>query len=103
MKPLQLIANLARAKVVMLPKEEDLAHHLRRRRPRGAVRRPGPVRQSGITVLVVPLAPLVEGLSGNADMPAGARHIVSTRGRLSIFRRQLVSRRCSDFVIGSPI
>ena len=78
-KPLQIIGNLPRAEVVVLPEVEDLAHDLCRRRPRGVVRRPGPVRQSGITVLVIPLSPLVERLPGNPEMPAGARDIAGTR------------------------
>ena len=101
-KPLQIIGNLARAEVVVLPEVEDLAHDLWRRRPRGVVRRPGPVRQSGITVLVIPLPPLVERLPGDREMPAGARHIAGIVAAWSSFRRQLVNRRCSDFVIRSP-
>ena len=77
-KPLQVIGNLARAEVVVLPEVEDLADDLCRRRPRRAVRRPGPVRQSGITVLVIPPSPFVERLSGNPEMPAGARHVAGT-------------------------
>ena len=102
-KPLQIIGNLARAEVVVLPEVEDLAHDLRRRGPRRAVRRPGAVRQSGITVLVIPLSPLVERLAGNAEMPTGPRDIAGTVAAWSTFRRQLVNRRYSEFVIRSPI
>ena len=66
----------------MLPEVEDLADDIRRRRSRGAVRRPGPVCQAGITVLVMTPAPLVERLSGNPEMAAGTRHVSDTGCRL---------------------
>ena len=61
-KPLQIIGNLARAEVVVLPEVEDLADHLHRCCSRGVVRRAGAIRQSCVAVLLIPLAPLVECL-----------------------------------------
>ena len=75
MKPLQIVGNLPWPKVVVLPEVEDLAHDLGRRRPRGAVWRSGPVRQSCITVLKIALSPFVKRLTGNAEVPAGPRDV----------------------------
>jgi hypothetical protein len=63
MKPFEIIGNLARPEVVVLPEVQYLAHDLGWRRPWGAMRRPSPVGQSGVTVLVIPLSPLIERLS----------------------------------------
>jgi hypothetical protein len=38
MKPPQIIGDLARPEVVVLSEIQDLAHHIRRRRPRRAAR-----------------------------------------------------------------
>src|SRR4030095_13951469 len=61
----EIVGNLARPEVVMLPEIEgvvlpeieDLAHDLGRGAPTGSARRPSPVGQSGVTVLVIPLSP----------------------------------------------
>jgi hypothetical protein len=58
----EIVGNLAGPEVVVLPEVQDLAHDLGGRRPRGAAWRPGPVGQSGVTVLVIPLSPFVKRL-----------------------------------------
>ena len=50
-KALQVVGDLARAEVVMLPKVQNLADDFLRRRLRRAVRRPRPIAQSGHAVL----------------------------------------------------
>jgi hypothetical protein len=44
--------------------------------------RPSPVGQSGITVFVMAPSPFIERLSGNPEVPAGARHVAGIHGRL---------------------
>src|SRR5262245_29133561 len=81
-KPPQVVGNLAGPEVIVLAEVEDLAHDVGRRRPRRAVRRPSPAGQSDITLLEIPVSPLVERLPRNPEMPTGPRHIACTRGGL---------------------
>src|SRR5262249_5410240 len=75
MEALQVVGDFARAEMVVLPEIQNLAYDVGRRRVRAAKRRSWPIRQASVAVLVVALLPLVEGLSGNAEVPAGARDI----------------------------
>ena len=70
--------SIAVIPVILVVVPDDLC----RRGTRRAMRRSSPVRQSQITVLVIPLAPLVERLAGNREMPAGPRHVAGLAGRL---------------------
>jgi hypothetical protein len=81
-KSLQVAGDLARTEVIPLAQIQDLADHVRRRRSGRAVRRTGPVAKRGLPVGVKPPLPLVEGLPGNAEMPASPRHIARARGLL---------------------
>ena len=69
---------------------------------RRAVRRPGPVCQPGIPVLVIPLAPLVERLAGRPTCRQVRATLPARVAAWSSFRRQWVNRRCSAFVFRSP-
>ena len=71
----------------MLPEVKNLAHDRCRRRPRGGVRRPGPVGQPRITVLVMALPPLEAGAvkaTDALDMPAVAMTPVGAPGAVLV-------------------
>ena len=82
MKPLQVVRNLARTEVVMLPEIQNLADDLLWCGSGRAVRRSGPVAQPGLPVFVEPPLPLVKRPSGNPEMAARACHVSGACGRL---------------------
>src|SRR5579862_5350998 len=72
MKALQVVRNLARTEVVVLPEVQHLADDLRRGRARCPTRRPRSVAQADRPVFLEPPRPFVEQLAREAEMSAGA-------------------------------
>jgi hypothetical protein len=104
MKALQVVRNLARTEVVVLPEVQQLADDLRRGGARRPVRRPGAVAQACLAVIGEPPFPLVKRLPGDAEVSAGPRHMPSAFFRLrNTLNRHVVNRTWSAFVIASPL
>jgi len=71
---LEVVGDSPRAKVILLPQIQNLADDVLRRRSRTTLGYSRPVAQRCVAPFGVPLPPFVEGLPGNAKMPAGVGH-----------------------------
>lgn len=71
MEAMQVAGDPARPKPVALPQIQDFGDNRARCGARGMKGCSGPIAQAGLTVTLVPGAPLVEGLARKAEMPTG--------------------------------
>jgi len=70
MEPMQIRRDPAWSEVIVLAQVENLADHLACRRSRRSLRGPRPIAQARVTVLRVPLLPLVERFPGDSEPTA---------------------------------
>jgi hypothetical protein len=99
---LQVHGDLPRAEVVVLAQVEDLPHHVHVGGPRADLGPFGEGFQALLAELVESALPDVEGLSGDAEVPAGHGDVAGDL--LSVLEhRQAVPHMTVEFCLGHPV